>query len=151
LLPVDRKKRHKICKKTQIFCPFLRQLKQALASKGKIGSMWKFSGSINYICNECGDNDDIPIEDFNIDCVGGSERGMGQENIYEIRYDFDCPNCDNEISLNFEASEYPVNSLSFVLNNSTGAETTGEPDLEHIDDSPIYLIPEPEIIVPDIG
>jgi hypothetical protein len=31
MLPVDRKKRHKICKKTQIFCPFLRQLKQALA------------------------------------------------------------------------------------------------------------------------
>lgn len=111
--------------------------------------MWKFSGSINYICDVCGDNDDIPIEDFNIDCIGGSERGMGQENIYEVRYDFDCPNCDNEISLNFEASEYPVEFLNFVLNNSTGAETTGEPDLEHIDDSPIYLIPEPEIIVPE--
>ena len=31
MLPVDRKKRHKICKKTQIFRHFLRQLKQALA------------------------------------------------------------------------------------------------------------------------
>jgi hypothetical protein len=30
MLPVDRKKRHKICKKTQIFRHFLRQLKQAL-------------------------------------------------------------------------------------------------------------------------
>ncbi len=33
MLPVDRKKRHKICKKMQIFRPFLRQLKQALAVK----------------------------------------------------------------------------------------------------------------------
>ena len=31
MLPVDRKKRHKFCKKTQNFRPFLRQLKQALA------------------------------------------------------------------------------------------------------------------------
>jgi hypothetical protein len=30
MLPVDRKKRHKFCKKTQNFRHFLRQLKQAL-------------------------------------------------------------------------------------------------------------------------
>ena len=33
MLPADRKKRHKFCKKPQIFCPFLRQLKQALDGK----------------------------------------------------------------------------------------------------------------------
>jgi len=32
MLAADRKKRHKICKEPQIFRPFLRQLKQALAN-----------------------------------------------------------------------------------------------------------------------
>jgi hypothetical protein len=37
VLPVDRKKRHKFCKKTQNFRPFLRQLMQALfATRSRI-------------------------------------------------------------------------------------------------------------------
>jgi len=48
MLPVDRKKRHKICKKTQIFRPFLRQLKQALyfldtkRKHEEYGFIWKW-------------------------------------------------------------------------------------------------------------
>jgi hypothetical protein len=32
---LDRKKRHKICKKTQIFCPFLRQVIWALYASNR--------------------------------------------------------------------------------------------------------------------
>jgi len=40
MLPVDRKKRHKFCKKTQNFRPFLRQLKQALARKSSYAEIY---------------------------------------------------------------------------------------------------------------
>ena len=94
--------------------------------------MWKFCGEIEYTCEKCGDSELISVDDFSVECVGGSERGMGQENIYEISYELDCSECGNPISLSFEASEYPIELLNFVINNSTGAETSGEPDIEHL-------------------
>lgn len=94
--------------------------------------MWKFSGSIHYTCTNCSDSAEIPIDDFNVECIGGDERQMGAENIYEISYEFECTECNNLISLTFEASEYPVECLNFILNNSTGAQTIGEPELEYL-------------------
>lgn len=97
--------------------------------------MWKFSGSIHYTCTNCSDSAEIPVDGFNIECTGGSERQMGAENIYEISYEFECIKCGQPISLTFEASEYPVECLNFVINNSTGAETTGEPEFEYLRDA----------------
>lgn len=94
--------------------------------------MWKFSGAIKYMCVTCGDSANIPVDDFEIDCIGGSERSMGPENIYRIAYEFECPNCGQPISLVFDASEYPVECLNFVLNNSSGAQTFGEPEFEYL-------------------
>lgn len=94
--------------------------------------MWKFSGTIHYTCNRCGDSADIPIDDFSIECIGGSERQMGAESIYEISYEFECANCGQTIGLKFEASEYPVECLNFVTNNSSGAQTIGEPRFEYL-------------------
>ncbi|MET0050310.1 MAG: restriction endonuclease [Candidatus Thiodiazotropha sp.] len=94
--------------------------------------MWEFSGIVEYCCNNCGESGEVPVNDFGVNCIGGSERQMGAENIYEILYEFECPNCHNQISLSFEASEYPIEFLNFVINNSTGAETSGEPYIEHL-------------------
>ena len=94
--------------------------------------MWEFTGEINSTCEKCGDCDEIPIENFSIECTGGSERGMGAENIYELLYEFECTQCNQEITLSFEASEYPVEILNFVINNSSGATTEGEPELEYL-------------------
>lgn len=102
--------------------------------------MWQFCGDINYECEKCADNDLIPISDFCNECIGGSERGMGEENIYELSYEFDCCECRSPISLKFEVSEYPVECLNFVLNKSTGAKTCGEPDIEYLRE--IYNIEE---------
>ena len=93
--------------------------------------MWKFSGSIQYTCSNCGDSEEVPIDDFNIDYSEGSDRQMGSERIYEISYEFDCIKCSQPISLNFEATEYPVECLNYVKNNSSGARTIGEPEFEH--------------------
>ena len=94
--------------------------------------MWKFSGTIQYTCTTCDDSANIPIDDFEIECIGGSERLMGSENIYEITYDFECLKCAQPISLAFKASEYPVECLNFILNNSSGAQTVGEPEFEYL-------------------
>jgi len=94
--------------------------------------VWKFSGTIHYTCATCGDGAEISVDDFEIECIGGSDRSMGAENIYGITYEFECPKCTQPISLAFEASEYPVECLNFVLNNSSGAQTLGEPGFEYL-------------------
>lgn len=94
--------------------------------------MWKFCGEIEYTCGKCSDIESIAVDSFNIECIGSSEKGMGQESIYEISYEFVCSKCGHPISLSFEASEYPNEFLSFVINNSMGAQTSGEPDIEYV-------------------
>lgn len=94
--------------------------------------MWKFCGDIQYTCKKCSDSDLISISDFYCECVGSSERGMGEEYLYELSYEFNCCECESPISLKFEASEYPCECLNFVLNKSTGAITSGEPDIEYL-------------------
>ncbi len=94
--------------------------------------MWKFSGIITYACDNCGDSDEISVEDFSIECTGGSERGMGAESVYELLYEFECTQCNQDISLSFDVSEYPLEVLNFVINNSSGAITEGEPKFEYL-------------------
>jgi len=94
--------------------------------------MWKFSGSVEYVCDSCGASDEIPIEEFTVEPAGGGERQMGMETLYDVIYEFECSDCGAEISLNFQVSEYPVDALNFTLNNSTGAKTKGEPEFEYV-------------------
>lgn len=94
--------------------------------------MWEFSGSVEYVCDSCGASDEIPITDFTIECVGGSERQMGPENLYDVIYEFECTDCGADISLSFQVSEYPTEVLNFTLNNSTGAQTEGGPEFEYV-------------------
>lgn len=94
--------------------------------------MWKFAGDITYICDRCGRNGGVSIDDFESECTGGSERQMGLEAYYDLTYDFDCVNCGNEISLKFFATEYPVDSLNFVESQSAGASTQGLPEFEYL-------------------
>ncbi|MEG3345385.1 restriction endonuclease [Pseudoalteromonas sp. B5MOD-1] len=94
--------------------------------------MWKFAGNVEYECDVCGDTEEISIEDFSVECIGGDDRGMGLESLYDVVYEFECPECDSTISLNFQVSEYPLEVLNFTLNNSTGARTDGGPEFEYL-------------------
>ncbi|RKS23767.1 restriction system protein [Pseudomonas sp. WPR_5_2] len=94
--------------------------------------MWNFCGDIEYECHKCKIQNSIPVDDFSIECTGGSERSMGPESIYELIYDLTCTKCGNEISLSFEASEYPTEILNFILDNSTGADTLSEPGIQYL-------------------
>ncbi len=94
--------------------------------------MWGFSGSVEYVCDGCGASGEVPIVDFSVECVGGGDRQMGPENLYDVIYEFECADCGVDISLNFQVSEYPTEVLNFILNNSTGAQTEGEPGFEYV-------------------
>ena len=94
--------------------------------------MWKFSGDVEYACNECDKAGVVPVDDFEVEWVDSSERQMGPEHTYELIYECDCPDCDNRISLEFYAYEYPVGVLNYIENMSSGADTRGEPQIEYL-------------------
>jgi len=114
--------------------------------------MWTFDGDISSTCNNCSEIHVVPVSDFNIECYGGyySENGMGQQNNYELLYEFNCSNCNSEIELNFDATEYPLDVLSYVINNTKGASCSNEPFITYLPEyEEIYILPDPQIIVPD--
>lgn len=74
---------------------------------------------------------------------------MGYENLMELSYSCPCDECSNEISIKFDVSEYPIGIINNVIDNSEGAEVLNTPDTIDIDDSPIYILNRPEIIVPE--
>ena len=96
--------------------------------------MWEFGGVIEYICNKCGTEGEIAVSELSVECTGGSERGMGEELIYEISSELECSHCDSKINISFEANEYPIGFLSFVINNTTGASTPDEPRMIHLEE-----------------
>ncbi|HDZ9241941.1 TPA: restriction endonuclease, partial [Vibrio cholerae] len=91
--------------------------------------MWQFVGEIEYECSKCSEKDSIPIENFNCECIGGDERSMGAEEIYELSYPFECNECSNDIELAFEVSEYPIGLISFTIDKCSGAKALNEPDV----------------------
>lgn len=113
--------------------------------------MWYFDGVIIATCNACGAKREINVPELDVNCYGGEyhENGMGEESNYEISQTYSCHNCGSEFEISFDATEYPVGFLSYVIDNSTGVSCNGEPFIEHVDDSPIYTFPEPEIYIPD--
>ncbi|HDZ3742219.1 restriction endonuclease [Vibrio cholerae] len=94
--------------------------------------MWQFVGEIQYECSSCSSYGEIPLDDFDCECLGGSERSMGDEEVYELSCAFDCDDCSNPINLVFEVSEYPVGFINFIIGKSVGAVTLNEPDIEYI-------------------
>lgn len=106
--------------------------------------MWIFAGDIRYVCDVCDQEDIVDVKDFDIDFVSSSERGMGSENIYVLLSEFDCNECSNSISLNFEMMEYPVGFLNFSQNDSTGAQTFDEPYIEYLEE--FYSISEEDFL-----
>ncbi|MET1256816.1 restriction endonuclease [Aliikangiella maris] len=113
--------------------------------------MWIFDGVITSTCNNCGNKQNTHASDFSIDNCGGDykENGMGVQNNYQLLFEFDCPKCHSDITLDFYATEYPVNVLSNVVNHSNGASCLNQPYITYLDDEVIYTFPEPELIIPE--
>ncbi|AAO10816.2 restriction endonuclease [Vibrio parahaemolyticus] len=94
--------------------------------------MWQFVGEIEYECSSCSSYGEIPIDEFDCECLGGSERSMGDEEIYELSCAFECDDCARPINLAFEVSEYPIGLINFIIDKCDGATALNEPDIEYI-------------------
>lgn len=60
-------------------------------------------------CDECEEIIEVFVE---LEEVSYYEREMGCEYQYEGNADYICPKCQNDISINIEAWEYPKGDLS---------------------------------------
>jgi restriction system protein len=57
-----------------------------------------------------------------VESQGSEERSMGAEVFYHGAGEFRCPNCDEIIEVEYEASEYPVGMLNYSEAHATGGE-----------------------------
>ncbi len=73
------------------------------------------SDDLIYKCGNCHKKNTVPINDLYLDfeCVGGSERNMGEENQYQSEEFLECSFCGNEINIIFEIWEYPVGAHNY--------------------------------------
>ena len=102
--------------------------------------MWQFVGEIQYQCSECSSLGAIPIKDFDCECIGGSERSMGDEEIYQLSYSICCDECSKDIELIFEVSEYPIEFINFIIDKCIGASALNKPEIEYVRE--IYSVRE---------
>jgi len=92
----------------------------------------------------------VPVQDFQIESYGGKDGGMGHESVFYLKYEYPCNKCGNDIEISFMASEYPQGFVNFIEGTSEGADILNEPEIIDIEEieSPIFLFPNQEIIVP---
>lgn len=86
---------------------------------------------LTYRCNKCKRSDHISRSDLNLDfeLVGGSERQMGDENIYKAEGFFKCNSCDHDIHSVFTVYEYPVGVKNYQSIELEGADVIRECEL----------------------
>jgi len=111
--------------------------------------MWQLSNSVDFSCNSCGHHQSAPHNWFDLECTGGDERGMGAEHQYTADIEVECEQCQSDISIELEIIEYPFGVINQLNMRAWGANITQYLEVEHLDDSPIWLPPAKNIIVPD--
>lgn len=82
-------------------------------------------------CAECGERitiykDDLDIEESFYD---HGENGMGEEIIYDIRHELECPECGNDILVTITGSEYPVGAYDYDSADISGARFIDIPSM----------------------
>lgn len=94
--------------------------------------MWQFVGEIEYECSSCSSYGEIPIDEFDCECIGGSERSVGDQEIYQLYCTFKCDDCSRPSILAFEVSEYPIGFINFIIDKCDGATALNKPYIEYI-------------------
>lgn len=107
-------------------------------------------------CQNCSSSFFVSGKDMYVQTVGNHERGMGPETAYAASLDVVCPNCDTEISINYEAFEYPIGALNHSETSVYGGtliKSFGDIDFpfeeeiySYHEDSSLYLPEEKQII-----
>ena len=111
--------------------------------------MWQLNGNLDYICNSCNSSYSIPSDWFSLEATYGSDRRMGQETHYTANVAVECTECEEILDIELNVIEYPAGVLNQFYVRSDEITVTQMIDIEIIDESPIWLPPAKEIIVPE--
>jgi restriction system protein len=71
------------------------------------------NGTLSIKCDNCQKQADFPAVDSDFDCIGGDERQMGSENLYEWEFEYECDECGQNIDVAYTATEYPEGMPNF--------------------------------------
>lgn len=66
------------------------------------------TSDITFDCKECKTGYSLNCKELQWEQVGGSERNMGAEIEYEAKFHETCHECNNEMYITFNCSEYPI-------------------------------------------
>ncbi|MBR4290454.1 MAG: restriction endonuclease [Oscillospiraceae bacterium] len=82
-------------------------------------------------CHECGEvitifKDDLDVE---ISFYDHGENGMGDEAIYDIQHETECPECGNKIEIAITGNEYPVGAYDYDNAEIFGADFIEVPSM----------------------
>lgn len=84
--------------------------------------MIELPGEAEIRCSNCTSSFYVSGSDIYVESQGSEERSMGAEVFYHGAGDFTCPNCDEVIEVEYEASEYPVGVLNYSEAHATGGK-----------------------------
>jgi len=96
--------------------------------------MKRFSGELQYECNECKHTTQLDFKDLDQESVGADDRQMGPEEHFELTLDTACPQCGADVSIKYDLYEYPIGVINMFEDGSRGAVAKGSPSIDHLDD-----------------
>lgn len=100
-------------------------------------------GEAEIECAICTSSFFVSGGDIYVDSLDSDERKMGQETFYAGTSDFRCPNCENNIEITYEASEYPIGALNYSdVYVSGGKILSGFGDIDLVFEEEIYSFDE---------
>ena len=87
--------------------------------------------SFEIVCDACGEKITIWRDDLDADVSSydHGENGMGEEIIYTIEHEIECPCCENVISFTITGNEYPVGAYDYDSCEIFGGEFVKKPSM----------------------
>jgi restriction system protein len=79
-------------------------------------------GTATIRCKNCLNELIIDGSDFDVEAVTATERSMGTEVGYEAICEYACPKCETDMSISYEAWEYPAGAFNYGETSSIGGE-----------------------------
>lgn len=87
--------------------------------------------SFDICCHNCGEITTIFKDDLDIDVsfYDHGENGMGDETIYDIHHEIECPVCNHKIEITITGSEYPEGAYDYDNAEISGADFVEAPSM----------------------
>ncbi len=75
-----------------------------------------------FYCSHCGAVHELDKDDIYFECIGGSDRGMGDETQYESNILESCSECGCQYHIKLEVYEYPTGIINYTSESADGVD-----------------------------